>query len=85
MVKMCKRFAFSMLKITTARKKNPTAGCVVGTNISYVSYNEIEIQIQIQIYAGCTYSLSYKEIVLVVVQKTDTISILSDTIAKYIL
>ena len=70
-----------VLKITTARKKNPTAGCVVGTNISYVSYNEIEIQI----YAGCTYSLSYKEIVLVVVQKTDTISILSDTIAKYIL
>ena len=58
---------------------------MVGTNISYVSYNEIEIEIEIQIYTGCTYSLSYKEIVLVVVQKTDTISILSDTIAKYIL
>ena len=31
------------------------------------------------------YKLSYKEIVLVVVQNTDTISILSDTIKKYIL
>ena len=74
-----------MLKSTSARKKYPTAGCVVGTNISYVSYNEIEIQMQIQICGGWNYSRSYKEIVLVVVQNTDTISILSDTITKYIL
>ena len=74
-----------MLKSTSARKKYPTAGCVVGTNISYVSHNEIEVQMQIQICAGWNYSLSYKEIVLVVVQNTDTISILSDTITKYIL
>ena len=51
---MGQNFAFSMLKSTPARKKNPTAGCVVGTNISYVSYDEKEIQIQIQIYAGYT-------------------------------
>ena len=64
-------------------KKYPNASCVVGTNISYVSYNEIEIQMQIQICTGWNYSLSYKEIVLVVVQNINTI--LSDTITKYIL